>query len=137
MSTHATGTFDGKTWDEKPYSEVDGGAKLSRASVTNAFHGDIEGEGTLEYLLIYRDDGSASFVGVERVVGRVGGRLGSFVLQHGGTYEGGTAKATWFVVPGSGTGDLRGLRGEGGLVAQHGPSASYTLDYDFDGQPDR
>ena len=137
MSTHATGTHDMKTWDEKtwdgkPANEVSG-AKLTRASVTNSFHGDIEGEGTLEYLMTYRDDGSASYVGLERVVGRIGDRAGSFVLQHSGTFAGGAAKTTWSVVPGSATGDLRGLRGEGGFVAHHGePSASYTLDYDFE-----
>jgi len=137
MSTHATGTHDMKTWDEKtwdgkPANEVNG-AKLTRASVTNSFHGDIEGEGTLEYLMTYRDDGSASYVGLERVVGRVGDRAGSFVLQHSGTFDGAAAKTTCFVVPGSATGDLRGLQGEGGFVAHHGEaSTSYTLDYDFE-----
>jgi hypothetical protein len=125
-------TWDEKTWDGKPANEVSG-AKLTRASVTNSFHGDIEGEGTLEYLMTYRDDGSASYVGLERVVGRVGDRAGSFVLQHSGTFEGNAAKTTWSVVQGSATGDLRGLRGEGGYIAHHGePSASYTLDYDFE-----
>ena len=51
MSTHATGTFETKTWDEKPYSETGGGLKLARASVADIFRGDIEGEATLEYLL--------------------------------------------------------------------------------------
>ncbi len=111
MSTQATATFQVKSWDEKPYNEIDDGPKLTRVSVTKSFSGDIEGEGTLEYLMIQRDDGSASFVGLERVVGRVGDRSGSFVLQHLGTYEEGTAKATFSVVPGSGTADLRGLRG--------------------------
>jgi len=136
MSTHATGTHDMKTWDEKtwdgkPANEVSG-AKLTRASVTNSFHGDIEGEGTLEYLMPYRDDGSASYVGLERVVGRIGDRRGSFVLQHSGTYESGTATTAWSVVPGSGTGDLRGLCGEGGFVARHGDQqVPFTLDYDL------
>ena len=129
MRTRATGTFEVKTWDEKPYDESGGGAKLTRARVTKSFHGDIEGEGTLEYLMAYREDGSASFVGLERVVGQVGGRSGSFVLQHGGTFEGGMAKATWFVVRGSGTGDLRGLRGEGGFAAAHQQHYPMTLDY--------
>ncbi len=132
MSTHATATFEVKSWDEQPYQEFEGGTKLTRASVTTSYHGDIEGEGTLEYLMFYGEDGSASFVGLERVVGRVGNRSGSFVLRHSGAYEGGTAKATYVVVPGSGTGDLRGLRGEGDFAlsghAQHYP---ITLDYDF------
>ena len=132
MTVHATATFEVKAWEEKPYDESDEGPKLTRASVTKSFSGDIEGEGTVEYLMIHRDDGSASFVGLERVVGRVGDRSGSFVLQHTGTFEGGTAKTTWFVVPGSGTGDLRGLRGEGGFASAHAERYSITLDYDFE-----
>lgn len=132
MTVHATATFEVKAWEEKPYDEIDEGPKLTRASVTKSFSGDIEGEGTVEYLMIHRDDGSASFVGLERVVGRVGDRSGSFVLQHTGTFEGGTAKTTWFVVPGSGTGDLRGLRGEGGFASAHAERYSITLDYDFE-----
>jgi len=69
---------------------------------------------------------------MERVVGRVGGRSGSFVLQHSGAFENGAAKGTLSVVPGSGTGDLRDLRGEGGYVAQEGQSKTpFTLDYDL------
>src|SRR5947209_2262476 len=100
MSQTATGTYQGKTWDEKPYAEGDGGLKLTRASVTNAFHGDIKGEGTLEYLILYRQSEGVPFIGLERVVGRIGDRSGTFVLQHNGVYEGSTARATWTVVPG-------------------------------------
>ncbi len=131
MSTHATGTFEGKSWDEKPYSEIDGGGKLSLASIRNVFTGGIEGEGTLEYLLIYREDGTGTYFGAERVVGRIGERSGSFVLQHSGTFEAHGVEGTWFVVPGCGTGDLRGLRGAGGYRAAGGPQGQFTLDYDF------
>jgi len=132
MSTQASGTFEVKSWDEKPFDTVEWAAKMTLARVTKAYHGDIEGESHLEYLMVYRDDGSATFVGMERVVGRVGTRSGSFVLQHSGTFAGGTAKISWSVVPGSGTGDLRGLRGTGGLAASHQQQYPMTLDYDFE-----
>lgn len=132
MSARATGTFDVKAWDEKPVSEIEGGPKITRASVAKAFHGDIEGEGTLEYLMMYRADGSASFLGLERVVGRVGDRSGTFVLQHTGTFNGGTARAAVVVVPGSGTEDLAGLQGEGSFVAEHGPKGSMTIEYEVE-----
>ena len=38
----------------------------------------------------------------------------------------------WSVIPGSGTAELAGLRGEGGFVAELGQSASITLDYWFE-----
>lgn len=132
MTTRASATFEIKAWDEKPYDEFEGGRKLTRASVKKAFHGDIEGESSLEYLMVYGEDGSASFVGMERVVGHVRDRSGSFVLQHSGTFAGGIAKATWFVAPGSGTGELGGLRGEGGFAAGHAQPYAITLDYDFE-----
>ena len=81
---------------------------------------------------MYRDDGSASFIGLERVVGSVGGRSGSFVLQHSGTFKEGVATVTLVVVPDSGTGDLRGLRGDGKFAVGHQQPYSMTLDYDFE-----
>jgi hypothetical protein len=132
LKTHAKATFALNAWDEKPYNEMNGLPKLTRVSVTKSYQGDIKGEGKLEYLMMYRDDGSASFIGLERVVGSVGGRSGSFVLQHSGTFKGGVATVTLSVVPGSGTGDLRGMRGEGGFNAEHQPPYAMTLDYGFE-----
>ena len=44
------------------------------------------------------------------------------MLEHSGTFEGGVAEASWSVVPGSGTGELRGLRGEGVLRLRGRPA---------------
>ena len=132
MTVRASATFEIVAWDEKPYDEFEGGRKLTRASVKKALHGDIEGKSSLEYLMVYDQDGSASFVGMERVVGRVGDRSGSFVLQHSGTFANGIAKSAWFVVPGSGTGKLAGLRGEGSSAIGHAQQYAFTLDYDFE-----
>ena len=131
--TAAKASFEVKTWDEKPYSELDNGAKFTRASVSKSFSGDIDGEGTVVYLMFYPGDGSASFVGLEHVIGRLGDRAGSFVLQHTGADDGATTKSTYFVVPGSGTGDLRGLRGEGrSVLSRNAPPFSMSLDYNFE-----
>jgi len=64
--------------------------------------------------------------------GKLGGRQGTFVLQSAETVEYGKIKATWFVVPGSGTGDLCGLRGEGGFEGEFGKGSEGTLDYWFE-----
>jgi hypothetical protein len=133
MSTHAKGTFEVKDWKENPYDEVEGAAKVTRASVEQTFQGDIEGKGHVEYLMTYREDKTAHFVGMQRVVGKVGGRSGAFVLQLTGTFDGEKARGTWSTVPGSGTGELAGLRGQGGFEAGHGSTANVTLDYDFEG----
>src|SRR6267378_3463104 len=132
MKTHAKATFTLNAWDEKHYNEMNGLPKLTRVSVTKAYQGDLTGEGKLEYLMMYRDDGSASFIGQERVVGSVGGRSGSFVLQRSGTFKGGVAMVTLLVVTGSGTGELRGLQGNGEFAVGHQPPYSMTLDYEFE-----
>ena len=54
--------------------------------------GRSEGDGDVEYLMVHRADGSAAFAGFEPVVGRVAGKVGTFVLQRVGTFEGGQAK---------------------------------------------
>ncbi len=132
MKQNANARFAIKNWDEKPYSEGADLPKLTRASVTKTFTGDIEGEGHVEYLMMYRSDGSATFVGLERVDGRIGDKTGSFVLQRTGAFEGGLAKETYSVVPGSATGDLRGLAGEGSSSVGHGMEHPFVLSYELE-----
>jgi len=130
----ATGTIDVKSWDEKPYDETDGEPRLARAEVKLAFAGDVDGQSSLVYLMVYGDGGLTSAVGLERVVGRLGGRTGSFVLEHRCTHQDAAVHGSWSVVPGTGTGDLSGLRGAGSYVwdGPHGTPGRYMLDYELD-----
>jgi hypothetical protein len=129
----ATGTFKIQGWEEKTYAEIEGGRKLTQAGVKQAFAGDVEGQGAVEWLMCYRPDGTADFVGLQRIVGKIGDRSGSFVLtQTEGTFDGKEAKGQLSVVPGSGTGDLEGLRGSGEFSAPHGGEPSISLEYDFE-----
>jgi Protein of unknown function (DUF3224) len=130
--THASGRIDVKTYEPQPYDQLDEGPDLVEIHVTETFSGDIEGEGIVRFLQAIRADGSASFVGIERVTGSIAKRRGSFLLQDAGTLEGNLVKGDWFVIPGSGTGELAGLRGEGGFEAELGQHASITLDYWFE-----
>jgi Protein of unknown function (DUF3224) len=131
MKRAAHARFAIKAWDEKPYDEAEGLPKLTRAAVTRTFTGDIEGEGQVEYLMMYRSDGTATFVGLERIVGRLAGKKGSFVLQRTGVFEEGLAKESYFVIPGSGTGELEALRGEGTSAVGHGSEHPFTLNYEL------
>jgi hypothetical protein len=131
MKKTANGRFAIKSWDEKPYSEGRDLPKLARASLTKTLTGDIEGEGQVEYLMMYRSDGSAALVGLERVVGRIAGKTGTFVLQRIGVFEHGQAKESHSVVTGSATGELQGLRGDGQSAVGHGLEHRFSLDYDL------
>jgi len=132
MKRTANARFAITNWGEKPYSEGPNQPKLTRASVSKTLTGDIEGESHTEYLMVYRADGSATFVGIEQVTGRVAGKAGGFVLQRLGAFEGGQAKESYSVISGSGTGDLRSIQGEGTSSVGHGMEHPFTLSYELD-----
>ena len=119
------------SWDEVPFDEPEDGPKLTRAHVRKSFYGDLSGTGNLMYVMTHLSSESASFSGFEKVVGSLGGRSGSFVLRHTGSYDGEKATAEYEVVPGSGTGDLAGLSGAGGFSAGHAEEHEMTLEYDL------
>jgi hypothetical protein len=131
MKKTASARFAIKSWEEKPYSEAPDEPKLTRASVTKTLTGDIEGTGQVEYLMMYRTDGTAAFVGLERVTAKLEGRSGSFVLERSGVFEGGLAKESYSVVPGSATGELRGLTGHGSTAVGHGMEHPFELAYEL------
>jgi hypothetical protein len=132
MTDHAKGTFKVTGWKENPRGDQEGSPKITDATMTSTMNGDVEGEAVSDSLMVYPSETYASFVGLQRVTGRIGDREGSFVLQSAGTWEGGVAKSDWFVVPHSGTGGLAGLKGSGGSTSGASEGGDFTLDYDFD-----
>ena len=100
--------------------------------ISEMFSGDLDGQSTVRALQVQRKDKSARMVSLQRFRGKLGGREGTFVLQGSEIVENGKIKAKWFVVPGSGTGDLSGLRGEGGFQGSFGKGSDGTLDYWFE-----
>ncbi len=137
MNSRAVGkvvvsNWDEKTWDGKGWNEQQA-PKLTHAIVTATVTGDIEGEGPLHFLMSYHEDQSVRFIGLQQVVGRIGGRTGSFVIEIAGNFENGAPHSTWTIVPGSGTGQLTGLRGQGSSMPRDGEmEMPYTLDYSFE-----
>ena len=130
--TRADAVITVHKYEPAAYFEPADGPVLTRIPVEESFSGDISGDGVVEFLQAARADGSAIFVGIERVTGTVGGRRGTFLLQDAGTVADGIVSGDWFVVPGSGTGGLAGLRGEGGFRADLGEGAQVHLDYWFE-----
>ena len=117
--------------EAKPYDQTESPA-LIETRLTETFTGDIEGESPVRALQVLRDDKSACLVSMQRFRGKLGGREGTFVLQGSEVVENGKIKASWSVVPGSGTGGLSGLRGEGGFEGEFGKGSLGTLDYWFE-----
>lgn len=127
MTEHsAEATFEILSWDETPYDEPAAGPKLTRVVVGKRYNGAIEGTGTAEVLTAQGDAG-AGYVASERVEGTIGGRTGTFVIQHGGLAEGARQSTFGSIVPGSGTGDLAGISGHAQETRQGVLTLTYTL----------
>ena len=120
-----------ESWNEETYGEFDGGGKLTRASVAQTFVGDIAGEGTVEYLMCSSPGATTRVLGFQCVDGQIGDRSGTFVLETTGTFDGKEVKGAWSVIPGSSTGELAGLRGDGTFAAPLGSDASVSLNYEL------
>ena len=127
----ARGSFEITSFNENTYEERAGGAKLTHAWGDQAFSGDITGDGSVHWLMSYRSDGTARYVGLQRIDGSVGGQRGSFVIEATGDFDGAASRGTWAVIPGSGAGELATITGTGSFDAPGGPQATYELDYDL------
>ena len=128
---HAAAKVAVRSSEARPYDETTSPA-LVEIHLNETFTGDLDGESPVRALQIRRDDRSASMVSMQRFSGKLGGRQGTFVLQGSEVIERGKIRATWFVVPGSGTGELAGLRGQGGFEGDFGKGSDATLDYWFE-----
>lgn len=128
---HAEAQISVHSTEAKPYDHTQDPALLE-IRISETFAGDIAGESSVRALQIRNADGSASMVSMQRFKGKLGGLEGTFVLQGSESVENGKISAKWFVVPGSGTGALSGLRGEGGFEGSFGKGSKGTLDYWFE-----
>src|SRR5580700_12164265 len=102
----ATGTFEVKLIPQPDEA-------VGRMTLDKEFHGDLEATSKGQMLAVRGDGkGSAGYVAMERVVGTLAGRTGSFALQHSGTMNRGVPEQSVTVVPDSGTGELVGISGK-------------------------
>lgn len=135
MSTRATSTFNVTGWDETPYAEPDEGPRLARTTVKKTFQGDLEGESIAELLMCQADardiNAGAGYVASEQFSGSLGGKSGSFVIQHVGLVGDGGQETSGNVVPGSGRGELVALTGKMEISVAEDGTHTLTLDYDL------
>jgi hypothetical protein len=124
-------TFKVDSWDEQPIAEGSGGRRSTHAVVRQTITGDGTGSGVAHWLMCYRPDGTADYVGLQHVEGRFGGGAGAFTCSSSGTFDGKTAEGTLEVLDGSGTGDLAGVTGTATFRAPHGDAATVTFTVDI------
>ena len=122
---HAHGTF---TVDVHPIAPAPPEG-LARLSIDKQIRGDLEGT-TKGEMLSGGDprQGAAGYVAMEMVTGTLNGKHGSFALQHVATMDASGSKMNVVVVPGSGTGELKGISGTFTIRIEKGQH-SYDFDY--------
>lgn len=128
MPTRISGPFEVKLAPQ-PMSDMVESPPLGRLSIDKQFHGDLEATSRGEMLSAGTDvKGSAGYVAIERVTGRLAGRTGSFVLMHTGIMNRGVPLLTISVVPDSGTDGLVGLAGTMSIVIADG---KHTYEFEY------
>jgi hypothetical protein len=125
MIHHARGSFTVKIQPLTP-PPAEG---ISRFSIDKEIHGDLDA--TTKGEMFSAGDvksGVAGYVAIEVVTGKLAGKHGSFALQHSATMDESGPKMTVTVVPGSGTGELKGISGTFAIQIANGQH-SYDLEY--------
>jgi hypothetical protein len=111
--------------------QQDSDSPVGRMSIAKQFHGDLEASSAGQMLAFMTETkGSAGYVAIEKVTGKLAGRTGAFALQHRGVMNRGAAELTVTVIPDSGTGDLAGLSGSMKIIVEAGKH-SYEFDYEL------
>ncbi len=125
MPHHAHGTFTVKVLPLTP-PPAEG---LSRSSINKEIHGDLEATSIGE-MFAGGDfkQGAAGYVAIEVITGTLAGKHGSFAMQQMATMDQNGPKMTGVVVPGSGTGELKGIAGTFTIKIEGG-AHSYDLEY--------
>ncbi len=110
---------------------------MTKASVEFALVGDIECKASVEYLMFYKlfdakdpHKSSAEYIGLMNLTGKINGKTGSFALEDHGTFTAGAAISKLSILEGSGTGELKGIKGTA-LYRADQKGSSFELNYDL------
>ena len=127
LTKHAKGTFEVKVAPQA--DDKVGDPTVGRMSLDKVFSGDLEGVGRGQMLGVRTEiEGSAGYVAMERIAGKLHGREGTFALQHSGSMTRGVMQLNITVVPDSGTGQLAGIAGKLSIIIADGKH-SYEFEY--------
>jgi Protein of unknown function (DUF3224) len=134
---HVEVRFEVTGWepDPEPLALGDAGpVAFGRVTMRKTFTGALAGSSVLSMTSAAVGEAPVGYSALELVSGALDGRTGTFVLQHSGIVDEGAPAPSGVVLPGTGTGELAGLRGT--LTIEHDESGPVLhLDYELpDGQ---
>lgn len=105
------------------------------ATLDKSYEGDVAGRSATVFTSAFdQATGVGTYVALESFEGSVGGREGAFNFVHSASTSGSDRSAEYFaIVPSSGTGQLAGVSGSGGLAIDPDGTHRIWLDYEITG----
>ena len=120
-------------WEPDPAPLVLGDAGpvvFGRVTMRKTFSGALTGSSVLTMTSAAVGEAPVGYSALELVTGTLDGRTGTFVVQHSGVVDEGAPSPSGVVLPGTGTGELAGLRGR--MTIEHDESGAVLhLDYEL------
>ena len=130
----STSTFTTSDFDVTDYvPDVTTALPTGHLRMRKAYAGDVEGRSVTQFTSAFdQTSGVGTYVALESFEGTVAGRHGAFNFVHSATTSGSDRTAEFFtIVPSSGTGDLAGISGTGGLGVDADGTHRIRLDYEL------
>jgi len=133
----ASGTFKVVAFtptELSPEPAVETGLPVGVSTMEKRYEGGVEGRSATLFTAAFDQiSGVGTYVAMESFEGAVDGRSGAFNFAHSAT-TGGTDRGDEFftIVPTSGTGDLTGIRGTGGMAIDEDGTHRIWFEYELD-----
>src|ERR1700744_3227808 len=133
-----SGTFSVKAFTPAavtPTPAITTALPVGVATMEKSYEGDVAGRSATIFTSAFdQATGVGTYVALESFEGSVDGRAGAFNFVHSASTSGADRAAEYFViVPASGTGELAGLAGTGGLEIDADGTHRMWLDYQLGG----
>lgn len=123
----AAGEFTVTSWNQADLDGIWSGKPVMKVDAVFEASGEISGRILVTYLMHCSPadssdphDGAAQYTGYLAFEGKVGDKMGTFILQDCGVYASSAPSSVFSVVGGSGTGDFMGIGGNGRYFARDG-----------------
>ncbi|MCQ4042587.1 DUF3224 domain-containing protein [Streptantibioticus rubrisoli] len=131
----ATGTFTVKAFSPTelvPTPATPTGVPVGVATMDKRYEGDLVGRSATLFTAAFdQTTGIGTYVAMESFQGSLRGRDGAFNFAHSATTSGTDRSAEFFtIVPSSGTGELTGITGTGGISVE--PDGTHRVWFDYE-----
>lgn len=133
---HAAGTFTVAAFDPTdltPAPAIETGLAVGVSTMTKEYSGEVAGRSATLFTAAFdQASGVGTYLAMESFEGTLGGRTGTFNFAHSATTagDGGRQGDYFVVVPESGTGELTGITGAGGMAVD--PDGTHRIWFDYD-----